>query len=330
MGRVASGNPVWEVSDGAIPIGVGRGQRSEISGLIVPPGASIQIDVLAGTPNVAVVGRLVGVQGPDMASIAQAFLPTPNIVAADISSPRTKLTPTALGILTVPGNGIAQTQSFPLPGGTTGLRIFAGNTTPGATITLSVVGDQSGISYWPGVLSGIPFSTNEPLTVPIDNEQDTSVTVSATGSNGGGQWLMSLSALTGAEVVEVRAQHALPVTPSGTFTVQEGASPPLWQAPNAAPKTVDANIGAGGTVSIIGFVAGQQVRLFGVAVTAAAGGLATLNDTGGIELGSVAAGSTWAANFGGVPVFSVAGRGLDMKAPGAATTVNGMVSFSQG
>lgn len=288
---------------------------AEIGGLIIPPNAKIQIDAVGAAPSATIMGSLEGTQSVSQEAVAQAHLPVPNVIGI---SARPAFTSQVPSTDTTGGNTYAHVQDG------TGFQV--GDTILVTTQNNAVPTQTS------GVIKQITAANQGPVTLPQTNVGANLIIFGTFAFAPAANDIVELlppAAIGGTVDVSDRAARLLG-TIQGTVTVQEGASPPLWQAPNAAPKTINANIGAGGTVSIITFVVGQQLRLFGVAVTAGAGGPATFNDTGGIELGSVAAGATWAANFGGVFVFSAGGRGLDMKAPGAATTVNGMVSFSQG
>lgn len=373
VGKVTSGFPAWEVTDGVIPIGVGNGPRAEIAGIAVPPGASIIVNVVAAQPNVAVTGRFVGVQGPTMESAASAFVAAPNTISASINAPQV-----LLGSLSVPGDNGVHNQSFILPAGTHDVAV-GGTAFAGLLVSLTIVGDQSGLNYLSisgalaaNLVGGI-------FRAQILSSLDSSVTVSATKSSGL-TITLSVVAILDPTVVQVVPQvDALPVkgvtggqaltvdvndrllrqlgravlvdtgnTPVPTEArgldvvvnnlnpvfVQEGASPPLWQAPR---QIVRSEVAVVGNSTLLAGVGGQTIRVWGWELETDQGtgfSIAFLNDTGfgaGTRLAALTANNGMiSGNMGGAPLPLGTGLGLEVAAIATGGNVRAYASVSQG
>lgn len=241
-----------------------------------------------------------------------------------------------LGQITVAPNTTSPVTNFVLPVGCLAVA-FQANTQPSPPNNVTITGHVTGNVYFNGS-PGSLFTSRF-----IDPQIDTSIDVTITSPLTLGSSVTFL-AVEVPENVFVRNSTGEPIpvqTGTGGTTsfvdvtdraprlvgiVQEGNSPPPWQAPNQKPVTIDATIGAGATITILPSATGQRIRLFGLAITATA--VVQIGSNG--EIGSIAAGGTWAVNLGGALNDPGTFVPLSLTAPAGASSVNGIVSYSQG
>ena len=306
IAQAAAGSPSWTVKINGSPVNVGRGPNSPLSLPILKPGDALILSGSGIQPSGAVTGHFVGYAADELYELRGYTPPQPNTIALDVSAGLEVL-------LTLPRTpNLTTTKTIPLPANTIAVGYLIRGSTGNYT-QVQIVGHGTGDTY---VNDTSGFLNTSPIPVLID-PADTSIDVTVVGTA-----LFQINAID-----FIAWQTPVPVAMARATIVQEGTNPPLWQAPNGRPVTLDANIGAGGTLAVIAGVGGQVLRLFGLSLTTAAGGPVQLQDTTPTEFGSVAAGATI-----NVPVTGPLGVGLgfQIKAPGAATSVNGIVSPSQG
>ncbi len=254
VAELASGPAIWRAAIGPGAVGFGRGQRAEISGLVVAPGDTIAIQVISGPSNTAFGGNLIGVQAPSMQEVAVGFNAHPNTIALDIVGAGTKL-----ATVIAPAGGSSGPQSLPLPAGAVAIGFASQVGTTGNTV--NVVGNVSGITYFNS-------DTNPRLQGVLLAQDDTAVTVTVTS---GGVSAVPIDVLTWPMPVSFFVRQL----PGDSLTVQEGTSPAPWQAPRA---TASLTIAAAGTTALVPAVAGQQIYVFGWSLASdgtAAGGVRT-------------------------------------------------------
>lgn len=357
--KLSLGSGVWEVTDGgSIPLGFGRGQRAEIGSIIVPPNASVVLNLSGAVPNAAVSGSFQGVQHPDMASLAARYAPIPNVSTVETTAVRRKL-----GNISTGPNTTSPASTFQLFAETRSIAIQA--VTPGNLSNVNITGSQSGNVYYNTTPSGTLMEF-----VFIDFAVDTSILVTISAGVGGTSpsvtfwsdtaddfvkaWIQGSSnnqtvTVSGIPTVDVtdRAARLLGVINSITNAVdvsdraarvlgivQEGASPPLWQAPRAFTYQ-ETNVN--GTV-IVPAVGGQTIRVWGIIMGIDGVGFGAVRDSSQVAPAgrlfswnsSTGAGLTntpGSVNHNGAPLN--VGGGLTLDTSGGAT-VRCAVSYSQG
>lgn len=248
----------WAVLISGTPFTYGRGRRVTLGPELIQDGETVTISVTSGPPNAAISGSMNGSAGfPE--EILASYTPQPNTIALDATAQRRALVTSATNPFTVPGNGIAQTRSVNIQGGIVAIRLLAQHALPllGATISYRVIGDQTSNVYWGDPVTGQakqPANLAEPLTIAVDPELDTSVTISATGLTGAGTWIVTVAGLTVTEVFEIRNQEPLSV-----------------QSSTGAGLTAQSSVGLQGVAltintdfTILAGVANQKIYLYAV------------------------------------------------------------------
>jgi hypothetical protein len=346
VAQVDAGNPTWKVSDGVIPLGIGRGQRAEIGGLVAPPSAQLVIDVAGAGPSAAVSGRLIGVQGPDMESIAGAFVPVPNTVTVENVSTRQRLG-TTIPTLSVPAASTTRSVTVQLPSGTQAIALLV-DTGFSTILTANLVGNVTGVDYFVVYTADTNLSTSYQLRFPIESAFDTAITITLTtkAAGSGGQAVKCwASAVLDPEVVWVASQSVLAAEllayqqqqigwDAGPGNATRGPNSLLVSlvqaksAPWQAPRNYAYVESAVNSTVLVAAVAGQTIWVHGIAVsTDSATGFCGLADSSGPSR-IVASGGNRGINMnlGGVPL--TVGAALQIQTDGV-NLVRAGVSYTR-
>ncbi len=356
IARASAGNPTWEVLAGGAPLEFGRGQRISIGSIILPPSGAPSINVIGAAPSAAVIGAFIGAEASSQEEVVARSTLTPSTVAADTTPPLTQFMQPITGVdTTFPnlsftiGAGLDQKFTFNVAPTAKALRIVGfivprNISTFTYTMRVYVGTDIAGPGATPGILwpqsnaegtQTAPLFPARPVIIPLDSAWAGAlitgpyqVTVEITGDPANKLGFV-VSALFDIESVDVWSQLPLTVSGSGTFTVQEGTSPPLWQAPRANAFAQQAGIGVS---NLVPAVAGQIVRVFGGLMdvpSPAAAATVQLEDTASTILFAMQAGSAATSITPELGPLGL-GLGLQLRVVVAGATARWGGGYSQG
>lgn len=329
-----SGNPLWTLSGGRIPLDFKFGPSVDLGPRLIAPGELITISGTGAIPSAIISGALHGVRSFTQSELlSNSYAPAASSTSVLTSNPRQRLfpngvTPTPNGPSFTVNAGQSTSFTFTIPSGTVALRILASAAGLAFTYSLAVVGNTTNEQYYgstpaPGSPQMVPTPTL-PFTIPIEVDWDTQVIVSVTGDPTN-QTLYYLSAL------------FAPEQPGQAGAAQSVFSPipALWQAANKQPVAINANIVGAATALIVAAVVGQTIYLFEIELwsDAAAATLINLQDSSGISIATgrnTGAGHIMQMGFHGAAI--VQGRGIQLGGLSGPASSNfyGSLTYSQG
>lgn len=256
------GSPIWVVQKNQRAVTFGRGGRVDLGPILAQPRDQIAVQVIGAQASSALTGRLIGITG-QLAEVIANFVPSPNTIALDTSSPAILLD----RIDTAGGSG---TKFYPIPPGIQSVALAIDvDATNTSSQNRSVLPSFMQIRGYP---SG-DFYIGTPLTITattfvwsLINPNDTKISV---------QWTSAVNALnTFIDVLVSPSDLAgrQQDTQGNLLTSMANALPAPWQAAFTSVTTRVAPGALNTDFTIASGVAGQRIYVHGVVVNTNAGG----------------------------------------------------------
>lgn len=329
-----SGSAEWAVLKTGSPINFGRGRRVTLGPELLEPQDTVTVSVSGGPPSAAITGSVSG-KGGAASEIIGDFVPAPNTIALDVSSPLE-----LLGTITTVGNGDTVSASFPIRPGTQGIAyiFYSGASGFNAPLQIQAGGDQTHqLNLFAGG-AGLPApnSAGSGRWYPVDKNANCSVT-SNTGSVGTTKAQVAFFALTydpTSIINDTLSSQSIFGDGAGNLQVtQEFATPAPWQAAITSAVVDGSTVANGATLTLVAALVGEFVYVHDVDLKLNAAGNFVIDRSDGSR---VAAGQAPSA---GLPAIAWDGRGgaglvagLSLRInnnSGASITVLGTVGYAQ-